>query len=83
MSHDGHDAVDLDIGFRETDARCLCGAREEQTSVAIQMTDVESKNAVLEIAAECDKLCRRAEDRAKTLGGNALSAVAAPPVRTV
>jgi hypothetical protein len=56
---------------------------DEAHSVAIQMTDVESKNAVLEIAAECDKLCRRAEDRAKTLGGNAISAVAAPPVRTV
>ena len=56
---------------------------DEARSVAIQMTDVESKNAVLEIAAECDKLCRRAEDRAKTLGGDAISAVAALPVRTV
>jgi hypothetical protein len=39
---------------------------DEARSVAVQMTGVESKNAVLEIAAEYDKLCRRVEDRAKT-----------------
>jgi hypothetical protein len=42
---------------------------DECRCVASQMTDVESKNAMLEIAAECDKLARKAEDRAATLGG--------------
>jgi hypothetical protein len=55
---------------------------DEARSVATQMTDVQSKNAILEIAAECDKLCQRAEDHAKTLGGNAINAIAAPPART-
>jgi hypothetical protein len=55
---------------------------DEARSVANQMTDAESTRAMLEIAAECDKLAQRAEDRARTLGRNAISAVAAPPART-
>jgi hypothetical protein len=46
------------------------------------MSDAESTRAMLEIAAECDKLARRAEDRAKTLGGNAIGIVAAPSAGT-